>query len=163
MPQFDFAHVFWPQLFWLAIVFSILFFGVVLPTLPKLGRAISAREDQVAGDLSTAETAKADADSVGQSNALHLDAARDTARTHLAQAKAKAAKSVEKKLATATAKLDEKSTIAQTELAKSRKKAMGQVESIAAESASLIVEKLTGKKPTSAAVAKAAKAASSQV
>jgi F-type H+-transporting ATPase subunit b len=162
MPQFDFAHVFWPQLFWLAIVFSILFFGVVLPTLPKLGRVMTEREDRVSGDLASAETAKAEADTVGETNEAGLAAARNEARAQLIAAKAKAARSVEKKIGTATAKLEEKSAIAQAELAKARKKAMAQVDGIAAESASMIVEKLTGKRPTSAAVAKATKAAAAQ-
>jgi F-type H+-transporting ATPase subunit b len=162
MPQFDFAHVFWPQLFWLAIVFSVLFFGVVLPTLPKLGRVMTERENKVAGDLASAETAKAEADTVGETNEAGLAAARTAAREQMAAAKAKAAKSVEKKIATATAKLDEKSLAAQAELEKARKKAMAQVGGIAAESASMIVEKLTGKRPTSAAVAKATKVAVAQ-
>ncbi len=162
MPQFDFAHVFWPQLFWLAIVFAVLFFGVVMPTLPKLGRVMTEREDKVAGDLATAGQAKSDADSLGETNAASLAAARDDARLHLAEAKAKAAKSVEKKLNAASAKLDEKSAIAQADIAKARKSAMTKVEGIAAESASMIVEKLTGKRPTAAAIAKAAKSAVAQ-
>ncbi|MFS2111894.1 hypothetical protein ACCC88_19540, partial [Sphingomonas sp. Sphisp140] len=62
MPQFDFANVFLPQLVWLAIFFAVLYFAVVLPTLPKLGRTMQAREDQVTGDLDAAEAAKASAD-----------------------------------------------------------------------------------------------------
>ncbi len=157
MPQFDFANVFWPQLFWLAIIFSILFFGVVLPTLPKIGRVITAREDQVAGDIASAEAAKTQADNVGQSNAVGLAAAHGKAREQLADAKAKSDKAIEKKLAAATAKIDEKTARAQADLDKARKKAMAQVEGIASDSAFQIVEKLTGKRPTSAALSKAIK------
>jgi F-type H+-transporting ATPase subunit b len=162
MPQFDFANVFWPQLFWLAVIFSVLFFGVVLPTLPKLGRVMSEREDKVAGDIASAEAAKSEADSVGEGNAKGIATAQDQARLALAEAKAKAAKSVEKKVAAATAKLDEKMALAQADLERARTKAMAQVEGIAADSATQIVEKLTGKRPTPAAVAKATKAAVAQ-
>ncbi len=159
MPQFDFATVFWPQLIWLAIVFAVLFFGVVLPTLPKLGRVVTAREDQIAGDIATAEAAKAESDSVGEANVLTRASSHEKAREALAGAKAKASKSVEKKIAAATAKLDEKMAVANADIEKARKKAMTQVESIAADSAAQIVEKLTGKQPSAAATSKAAKAA----
>jgi F-type H+-transporting ATPase subunit b len=159
MPQFDFANVFWPQLIWLAIIFAVLFFGVVLPTLPKLGRVVTAREDKIAGDIATAEAAKAEADGVEEANVLNRASSQEKAREALAEAKAKAAKSVEKKVAAATAKLDEKMAAANADIEKARKKAMTQVEDIASDSAAQIVEKLTGKRPTPAATSKAAKAA----
>jgi F-type H+-transporting ATPase subunit b len=158
MPQFDFANVFWPQLAWLALVFSVLFFGVVLPTLPKLGRAVDARENKIAGDITAAETAKMKSDDLAVAyQAAHIKAQED-ARSAMADAKAKAAVSVEKKLAVAGARIDEKMAKAQAELAAARGKAIAEIEAIAADSATDIVEKLSGIRPGAASAKAAAKA-----
>ncbi len=159
MPQFDFANVFWPQLAWLALVFCVLFFGVVLPTLPKLARTVDARESKIADDIATAEAAKGKSDDLALSyQAAHVKAQED-ARAALADAKAKAAASVEKKLAGANGKIDEKMASAQAELSVARNKALAEIEMIAADSAADIVEKLSGSRPVAAAAKAAAKAA----
>jgi F-type H+-transporting ATPase subunit b len=161
MPQFDFANVFWPQLAWLALVFSVLFFGVVLPTLPKLGRAVDARENKIGGDISAAEIAKAKSDELAIAyQAAHVRA-QDDARAAIADAKTKAALSVEKKLAVAGAAIDGKMAKAQAELAEARNKAVAEIETIAADNAADIVEKLSGTRPVAALAQSAAKAAMS--
>ena len=56
MPQFDSAT--WlPQLAWLAAIFAVLYFVVIRPTLPKVGRVIDERESRVAADLDAAVAA----------------------------------------------------------------------------------------------------------
>lgn len=157
MPQFDFANVFWPQLIWLAVIFSVLFFGIVLPTLPKLGRAVDAREEKIKGDIDGAEAAKANADIVVEENETGHAKAQESSRAVVALAKDKAAKSVEKKLAAANEKIEAKLNAAQAELAQARTKAMAEIETIAADSAADIVEKLSGTRPAAAAARAAAK------
>lgn len=157
MPQFDFANVFWPQLIWLAVIFSVLFFGIVLPTLPKLGRAVDAREEKIKGDIDGAEAAKANADIVVEENETGHAKAQESSRAVVALAKDKAAKSVEKKLAAANEKIEAKLNAAQAELAQARTKAMAEIETIAADSAADIVEKLSGTRPAAAAAKAAAK------
>lgn len=157
MPQFDFANVFIPQLFWFAVLFAILYFGVVRLTLPKLGKVMEARENKVTGDIEAAEQSKLTSDKLNEDYQVGLTVARDDARTMLAQAKSKAAASIEKKSAAAQSKADEAIAAAQVEIETARSKAMVEIEAVAAEGASAIVERLTGKAPTSAAVAKATK------
>ena len=157
MPQFDFANVFWPQLIWLTVIFSVLFFGIVLPTLPKLGRAVDAREEKIKGDIDGAEAAKANADIVVEENETGHAKAQESSRAVVALAKDKAAKSVEKKLAAANEKIEAKLNAAQAELAQARTKAMAEIETIAADSAADIVEKLSGTRPAAAAARAAAK------
>lgn len=159
MPQFDFANVFWSQLFWLAITFSILYFGVVKLTLPKLGRVMEDRETKVTGDLDQAEEAKASADALEEAHVATLNKARDTARGSVAKAKAEAAKAIDKKVKAADKRAEAKLTKAQAAIDTARNKALGQIEAVAAENASEIVTKLTGAKPSAATVKKAAKAA----
>ncbi len=64
MPQFDFANVFVPQFAWLALFFVVLYFGVVQRTLPKLGKVMGQREDQISGDIAAAQAAKTAADAI---------------------------------------------------------------------------------------------------
>jgi len=102
MPQFDLAN-FTPQLVWLALFFAILYFGVVSLTLPKLGRVMTAREDQVTGDIATAETAKAEADRMAADYDASVVAAQDSARAKLGVARATAVKTLEERLAASIA------------------------------------------------------------
>ena len=159
MPQFDFANVFWSQLFWLAITFGILYFGVVKLTLPKLGRVMEDREAKVLGDLDRAEEAKKSADELEDAHKATLNKARDEARTSVAEAKAEAAKASDKKIKAADKRAEAKLEKAQAEIDAARTKALGEIEAVAAENAAAIVEKLTGDKPAAASIKKAAKAA----
>ena len=158
MPQFDFAN-FVPQLAWLAIFFAILYFGIVQLTLPKVGKVMTAREDKVSGDLATAETAKAEADRIGEDYAAGIAAAQDQARARLAEARSGVARSVEAKLAAANAEFERKHEAAEAELNKARAAALGKVEALAAELAGDIVERLTGNRPDDGETTRVAKRA----
>ncbi len=157
MPQFDFANVFLPQLFWLSVLFAILYFGVVRLTLPKLGKVMEERENKVSGDIEKAEKAKLESDKLNEDYETGLTLARDEARKMLADTKSKAAASVEKKSANAQKKADEAIAAAQVEIEKARAAAMKEIEAVAADGASSIVERLTGKSPSKAVVSKATK------
>ncbi len=148
MPQFDFATVFWPQLFWLSIVFAVLFFGVVMPTLPKIARVVDERESKVANDLLAAEAAKMIADKMAVDYAADIAESQNTARTSLSEAKAKAAASGEAALAKANAKVEATLAAAEVALATAKSTALAEIESIAAEASADIVEKLTGARPS---------------
>lgn len=159
MPQFDFGHVFWPQLIWLAIFFAILYFGIVQRTLPRLGQTLAAREDQLSGDLSTAEAAKAEADRLTDDYDAGVAAAQDAARARLAQARGAASASLADRLAAANAALATRAAEAQAALDAARMRALAEIESVSAEAASAIVEKLTGTRPGADEAAAATRAA----
>jgi F-type H+-transporting ATPase subunit b len=158
MPQFHLEN-FVPQLAWLAIFFAILYFGIVRLTLPKLGKTLDARESRISGDLSTAESAKGEADALSASYTAGIDEAHKTARTAIAKAKARATATVEKTVAAANSVLAEKAAVADASLADARSRAMTEIEAVAADAASDIVERLTGRRPDAALVAGAAKTA----
>lgn len=151
MPQFDFTHVFWPQIAWLAVFFVILYFGIVGPTLPRLGKVITEREDKVTGDIASAESAKAASDKLAADYEAGVAAAQDEARARLVKVRAEAAAAVEAKLKAANAKLDKQSDKAHAALDAARTKALAEIESVAAEAAATIVEKLTGMRPAESA------------
>ena len=159
MPQFDFSHVFWSQLAWLVVFFSILYFGIVRLTLPKLGRVMTAREDRVTGDIGAAEAAKDEADRMAIAHAASVVASQDVARAKLNAARASATASIEAKLAISKAALDARSDAAQAVLDTARRDAVGKIESVAADAAADIVEKLTGHRPGDDAAIFAARAA----
>lgn len=147
MPQFDFAHVFWPQVAWLALFFAVLYFGVIRLTLPKLGKVMESREAKIAGDLAAAKAAKQAADEVDARYHAEMDASREEARKAIAEAKAKAAKASETKLTKAAAKVDERLAEAEARIAKAVTEAQASLNEAAAESAQAIVSKLTGTEP----------------
>lgn len=162
MPQFEFATVFWPQLFWLSVVFAVLFFGVVMPTLPKIARVVDERESKVASDLSAAEAAKATADSLAVNYAADIAASQNAARASLSAAKAKATSSGEAALAKANVKIEATLAAAEIALATAKSSALAEIESIAVAASSDIVEKLTGARPSASAAASAVTNAQAQ-
>ena len=147
MPQFDFANVFTPQLFWLAVLFIVLYFGVVRLTLPRLGAVMAQREDKIAGDLSTARAAKETADTVSSAYQAELATTRDAARAAIAEAKASAAKASEARLAEAGAKTEAELAAAETRIAKAVTKAEAALRDVSAEGAQAIVTRLSGVEP----------------
>lgn len=147
MPQFDFAHVFWPQIAWLALFFVILYFGVVRLTVPKLGKVMGEREDKIASDIAAAQAAKQAADEVDARYHADMAASRDEARKAIADAKASAAKAGEVRLVEAGAKAESAISAAEALIAKSAKAAEAKLAEAAAESAQAIVSKLTGVEP----------------
>lgn len=159
MPQFEFGTVFVPQIAWLAIIFAALYFGVVRLTLPKVGKVMQAREDQVSSDLDTAEKAKASADRLAADYDAGVAAAQEAARASLTASRAKSAAAIEKKLAKANEKLAAQADAAEAELAAAREKALGEIGLVAVDAASDIVEKLTGKRPDGAKASAAVRSA----
>ena len=147
MPQFDFTHVFWPQLVWLAISFAVLYFGVVRLTLPRLGKVMDARDDQITGDLAVAKAAKETADAVDLRYHAEMAASRDAARKAMADAKMAAAKSAETRLAAAGQQAEAALTAAEVRIAKSVATAEAALNLAAAEGAQAIVAILTGTAP----------------
>ena len=122
MPQFEPAN-FLPQLVWLGIVFAILYFAVVRPTLPKVGRVIEARETQVAGDLDAAEAAKGEADAIRTRYDEGMAAARKAAQAEVAAAHDKAARAAEARLQALATTLDGQASAAADRLGAAREAA----------------------------------------
>lgn len=158
MPQFQLAN-FLPQMVWLAIFFAILYFGIVRLTLPKVSRVMTAREDQISGDIATAQSAKSEADRMAADYDAGIAAAQDAARVQVTDARATATAAIEAKLKLSNDALHQQSATAQAGLDAALAKAFGEIESVAADAAADIVERLTGKRPADAAAAVAARGA----
>lgn len=155
MPQFDFGNVFVPQLFWLAVFFVVLYFGIVRPTLPKLGRVMDERAGKIDADLAAAQAAKNSADELGESYRRDLDRDRDTSQQAIAEAKAQAALEREKRLADADVRINARVSEAESRIATARAEAGDSLRQVAVETTETLVTKLTGAAPSPAAVAAA--------
>ena len=143
MPQFDTA-TFLPQLVWLAVIFAVLYFAVVRPTLPKVGRVIDERESRVAGDLDAAETAKRHADAIRAQYDDGMAAARESAQTEVAAAKASAAQAVETQLRDLGRVLDGRAVDAAVTLAAAQDAARATLAATTTELTAAAVQRLTG-------------------
>lgn len=158
MPQFEPAN-FLPQFVWLVLVFGVLYFGIVGATLPRLGRAMSAREGKVNGDIHAAEHAKAESDGIHHAYEAEMAEAHARAHTTVADAKADVTRETESRLAAANAALEAKAAEATAGLDKARAAALGEIERIAAEATGQIVERLSGSRPDDEAVQSAVRGA----
>jgi F-type H+-transporting ATPase subunit b len=159
MPQFQFGENLIPQLAWLAVFFTILYFGIVRLTLPKLERTITAREGQVSGDLAAAASAKTAADVSAAKHKAAIDAAHASGRSTILNAQTKSAAELARLLAVTHAELQTKQAAADQALATRRTAAIAEVDESASDIAADIVQRLTGKRPAAGALTKAAKAA----
>jgi F-type H+-transporting ATPase subunit b len=155
-PPFD-ASLFSEQLVWFAISFGFLYILLATVILPRFEKTIANRKATIQADLDAAmaeqaaaqaareaaETAAAKARAEARGT---VEAVRREADAELAAADAQAAELAEARLAAAERRIDE-----------ARTTALASVGSVVGELASDIVEQLTGKAPTSAAVTAALK------
>jgi F-type H+-transporting ATPase subunit b len=158
MPQFEPAN-FLPQFVWLVLVFGVLYFGIVGATLPKLGRAMAAREGKVAGDINAAEHAKGESDGIHHAYEAEMAEAHARAHTTVADAKADVIRETQGRLAAAGVALEAKAAEAAAGLDRAHVAALSEVERIAAEAAGQIVERLSGGRPDDEAVRSAVRGA----
>jgi F-type H+-transporting ATPase subunit b len=143
MPQLaQLPDVFWSQLFWLALVFGIIFFGIGLGMLPKVEGTIDARNKQVADDLTLAEKARNEADETEAAWRAELEAGRAEAMKLTAASKQQSAREAEVRVKAADAELAERLGVAEEQIAAASAAAMADVERVAAEAAREIVAKL---------------------
>lgn len=143
MPQFE-PSVFLPQLVWLAAIFAVLYFFVVRPTLPKVGRVIDERETRVAGDLDAAEQAKGAADEIRTRYDEGMAEARKVAQAAVVAARDKAAQAAEVRMAAVSAALDARSDEAMNALASARAAAQATLATTAADLTADAVRRLSG-------------------
>jgi F-type H+-transporting ATPase subunit b len=151
MPQFNPAD--WlSQIAWLAVIFAFLYFAVVRPTLPKVGRVIDERESRVSGDLDAAEAAKGEADAIRAKYDDGMAAAREAAQAAVATSQAEAAKAVEARMKALAEVLDGQAADAATRLATARAAAQASLAATTTELTGDAVTRLIGIEVPKAAI-----------
>ena len=143
MPQFVSAD--WlSQIAWLGAIFAFLYFAVVRPTLPKVGRVIDERESRVSGDLDAAEAAKGEADAIRTRYDDGMAAARADAQAQVAASQADAAAKVEARMKALAVVLDGKADEAAVRLGAARDAARATLAATTTELTGDAVSRLIG-------------------
>src|SRR3546814_16395425 len=119
------------QIFWVLLTFGFVFFVIGRGMLPKIEATVDARDRKVADDLAAAKAAHAAADALEESYRQQSDASRAAAQKAVTDAKDKAAKDAEKRLAKVDAELAGKPAAAESEIGAARTSAMAEREAVA--------------------------------
>ncbi|MES2119175.1 MAG: ATPase [Pseudomonadota bacterium] len=159
MPQItQLPIIFFSQLFWLAIVFGIIFFGVGRGMLPKIQSTVDAREKKIADDLARAQAARVEADEKEAKWRERMDAARAEAARLAQEAKNESARDTEARVKKAADKIGLKVEEAEGAIRDAVSAARAEIESVAAEATQEVVARLTGISVTRQEAAAAVKA-----
>jgi F-type H+-transporting ATPase subunit b len=159
MPQLSqIGAIYASQLFWLAIVFGLIYFGIGKAMVPKIERTIDDRNARITGDLAAATTARDAARASEEAYQSGLDSARSQATQTVGAAKARATAAAEARMkagdAAAAARLDAATTV----IAASKGQALAEIEAATVEAVEAIVAKLSGTTPDRAIVEQRVKA-----
>jgi F-type H+-transporting ATPase subunit b len=148
MPQLDPAG-FVPQLFWLAVSFLVLYVLMKRLAVPRVGRAIEARRQQLDGDLGRASALRAEAEAALAAYEQTLSSARAEAQATLRETAGRmAAEAAERQR-----------ELAQSLAVQVAEAALIEVRGIALDVGRAVVEKLTGSAPDPARMAAAVEGA----
>jgi F-type H+-transporting ATPase subunit b len=159
MPQItQLPFIIFSQLFWLAIVFGIIFFGIGRGMLPKIQSTVDAREKRIADDLEGAQAARAKADETEAAWRARMDQARAEAARLSQEAKQESAKATEAKVKKAGDKINLKAEAASAKIREAVEAARTEIEAVAAEATQEMVQRLAGIRVDKAEVAAAVKA-----
>jgi F-type H+-transporting ATPase subunit b len=156
MPQIEqLPYIFFSQLFWLAVVFGIVFFGIGRGMLPKIQGTVDLREKKIAEDLERAQAARAAADETEAAWRGRMDAARAEAARLAQEAKQASARETEAKVKAAADKINLKVESSEAKIRDVVAAARAEIEKVAAEASRDMVQRLTGIKvdPREAAAA----------
>jgi len=145
MPQItQLSSIIFSQLFWLAIVFGIIFFGIGRGMLPKIQSTVDAREKKIAEDLERAQAARGEAEETEAAWRARMDQARAEAARLAQEAKQDSAKKTEARVSKAVEKIGLKADAASAKIAEAVEAARAEIESVAAEASREMVARLTG-------------------
>lgn len=158
LPQFDTTHWF-GQAAYLLILFAILYVLIAKVFAPRLRRVLDERAETISTAVATARQVQAEATEQAAAAKADLEKARAESRALAAAAKQRVTDETNARLAAEEAVVNARISEAETAIGKSRDAAMGHVADIAADTASALVERLTGKAPAKAELTAAVKGA----
>lgn len=149
LPQFEFQHWF-GQIVYLIFLFVVLYFLISKVFAPRMRRVFDERKETISGAVETARQVQAEAAGQAEAAKKEVEDARASARSTAAQAKARVTAEANARAAAEEASVNARIAEAEAAIGKTRDAAMGNVSAIASDTASALVEKLTGKAPTAA-------------
>lgn len=158
MPQLD-VYWFASQIFWLAVMFSLLYYLLTRRALPRVIEVLEARQDRIAADLDQAQRQRAEAEEVLGRYEEQMAKARDQAHALLSQTQSRLQDQAARQQAELDAQLDKQLNEAAARIAEAKDAAIRELEEVATTAAQAATERLIGVKVTK----KAAQAALREV
>jgi F-type H+-transporting ATPase subunit b len=138
------GEIYASQLFWLAIVFALIYFGIGKAMVPRIERTIANRASVIQEDLSTAEATRDAARRMEDNYEAGLDSSRAEALRLMGEAKATATAATEARLKAGAdaeaARIDEATARVNARAAE----ALVEIESGTVDAVEAIVAKLSG-------------------
>lgn len=153
-PPFE-SHTFLSQLIWLALAFGLLYYLMDKVALPRIQSILHDRSARLSADLDEAQRMKAEADAAGAAYEKSLSDAQGKARAIAQDTRNSLAAEADAKRKTLEAELNERLAASEATIRQRTAEAMGNVRGIAGETASAIVERLTGQAPDQAVLDRA--------
>lgn len=158
LPQFETQHWF-GQIAYLLILFAILYLLISKVFAPRLRRVMDERAETISSAVAKARQVQIEAAEQAEAAKADVAKARAESRATAQAAATRIAEEAAARKATEEAAVSARIAEAESAIAKTRDAAMQNVGTIANDTASAIVERLTGKAPTAAEVAAAVKGA----
>lgn len=153
-PPFE-SHTFLSQLIWLALSFGLLYYLMAKVALPRMQAILEARSSRLSADFGEAQRMKDEADAAGAAYEKSLSDAQAKARTIAQDTRNALSRKTETKRKQLETELNEKLNAAEATIRTRTAEAMGNVRTIAGETATAIVERLTGQAPDAGVVDRA--------
>ena len=141
------SETFGGQLLWLAITFVVLYTLLSRLVLPRLSGIIENRRSMIARDLDDAAAMKSRAEEAGATYEKALAEAKGRAQALAQETRAKLSAESDAKRKALEADLNARLADAEATISAKKTEAMSHVRGIARDTASAIVERLTGKAP----------------
>lgn len=153
-PPFE-SSGFLAQLIWLALAFGLLYYLMDKVALPRLRGILHNRAERLRADLDQAQAMKSQADAAGIAYETSLRDAQNKARDIAQATRNELNAEADAKRRALEAELNTKLAASEATIRTRTEAAMGNVRAIAGETASAIVERLTGQAPDQASLNRA--------
>ena len=150
-PPFQ-SETFASQLVSFAIAFGLLYLIISRLALPRVGNILATRQQVIDTDLTEAARLKDASDTALKAYETELATARAKAQAMASEVREKLSVQQEQEKSVLEGRLASQIATAEKTIATMREQAMGNVRGIAAETASAIVERLTGTSPNPSVV-----------
>jgi F-type H+-transporting ATPase subunit b len=141
------SDTFAAQILWLALAFGLLYYLMSKLALPRIGAILHERATRLGGDLEEAHRMKAEAEAAGAAYETALREANDRSKGIAQAARDAAAAEADVKRKALEADLAQKIAASEATIRTRTASAMANVREIAGDTASAIVERLTGQAP----------------
>jgi F-type H+-transporting ATPase subunit b len=145
-PPFD-TSTFAPQLVWLAITFTLLYYVMSRIALPRIADVVDERANRIKRDLDAAERLKNETEKAIASYEQALADARGKAGDIARETRARLAADVEREKNAIEAQIAAQASAAEARIAATKDKALASVNDIALGTAGAIVGRLLGDEP----------------